>query len=49
MNARHSHFTSRVLLAILGVCLCAQAASAQGHWGEGINIAGEAVNAGLGH
>ena len=50
MNARHSHYTSRTLLvALSAVLLCAQAALAQGHWGEGVNIAGEAANAGLGH
>ena len=47
MNARHSHFTSS-LLVILGV-VCAQTSFAQGGWGEGINIAGEAANTGLGH
>ena len=49
MNARHSHFTSRALLVVLGACLCAQAAFAQSHWADGINIAGEAVHQELGH
>ena len=48
MNARHNHFTSRLLVS-LGVVLCAQTAFAQNPWAEGINIAGEAVGTAIGH